>query len=75
MEGISLPSYDGVESTISVFIGCKLDDLKHWHITDVPGINDRIATFLESEYKITTGYDLFRWFGSKGYNAELLRIR
>jgi hypothetical protein len=75
MEGICLPSDKEVELTISEFVGGDINDLKFWHITDVPGINNRIANYFQLEHKITTGYDLFTWFGSKGYNTTLLRTR
>ena len=44
MEGLDLNAYaDSVQSRHRLFVEADVQDLKHWRMTDIPGVDVRFA--------------------------------
>jgi len=62
MEGSDLSAYaDGVQYRHRLFIEADVQDLKHWRLTDIPGIDLRFAAALKN-YHMETAIDVCRYF-------------
>ena len=58
MEGSDLSAYaDGVQYRHRLFVEASMRDLKHWRLTDIPGVDLRFAAALQRE-RMHTAYDV-----------------